>query len=93
MMPNNLSLSGIPVILSQYLTETVTRVVARPWRERLCSWPWQPWIATRTITETVPSRTAVTLDGKILMHPDLYRSLENLQRVENLQRGPVQPWR
>jgi hypothetical protein len=65
------------VYLSVYLTEPGPPVeVARDWRERWWSWPWQPWRRTRTVVSQVPLRGALQqADGSFLMHPETWRQL------------------
>jgi len=42
----------IPVITSPHMTEPVEveREIKRSWKERLFTWPWQPWLSTKVIT-------------------------------------------
>lgn len=49
------SLWGIPVIESPLLTKTILVTHQRTWRERLCSWPWRPWVKEFTTSHVVPS--------------------------------------
>ncbi len=64
-----MSFSGMPIITSPYLTEDEEREVSRTWPERLWSWPWRPWVATKRITVQVPSTQVFVIDGKYVMHP------------------------
>lgn len=51
--------------------------VRRSWRERLFSWPWRPWCATKTVVPKVPMSGGYIIDGhklgggrtRIIMHP------------------------
>lgn len=67
-------IQGVPVILCPWMTETIT--VSRSWRERLLSWPWRPWQSTRS--ERIPSDVIYHMDGKMLMHPQLYFMMRDL---------------
>ena len=70
-----MALDGVPVILSEYLTESEERTVLRGHLERWLSWPWRPWQKTKVVCVQVPSRQVLRFDGKLLMHPATWRSL------------------
>ena len=74
------SLSGRRVLESAYLTESGEPCeVRRQWRERLFSWPWRPFKATRTVIPQVPMKGGYLLaDGTIVMHPETLRQLKSL---------------
>lgn len=44
-------LNGIKVFVDNHCVEHVD--IERTWKERLLSWPWKPWIKTRT--ESIPA--------------------------------------
>ena len=64
----NETIMGRRVIVSPHLTKRVPR----SWRERLFSWPWQPWRATKA----VPSDEVLLMDGMLVMHPATYVMLK-----------------
>lgn len=70
------------LIESLYLTESVERTERRSWRERLLSWPWRPWHATKTVWVQVPSRKAVRLSDRLLVvHPEFKKEIERLSAM------------
>ena len=73
MMP--LRFNDMDVVLSELMTEPKTLNVRRTWRERLCSRPWRPLVAVKTITIQVPSEAVRVWNGKVLMHPALFAEL------------------
>lgn len=70
-------LVGMPVRFSEYLTKPEERIVSRSWRERWLSWPWRPWVATRTLTVQVPSNEALMVGGYLVMHPQAFKALQS----------------
>jgi hypothetical protein len=60
---------GLRIIESPLLTKDEQRTVGRSWRERLWSWPWRPWQATKVITVLVPSDQILRTPGALIMHP------------------------
>lgn len=70
-----MTFAGVRIIESPCLTEAgEPQAVRRSWRERLCSRPWRPWKATKTVVPQVPSRTVYRLaGGRLLMHPEIAR--------------------
>jgi hypothetical protein len=68
-------LAGLKLTQSHYLA--TTRTVNRTWRERLFSWPWRPWLATRI--ERIPDPSLYQLGGDTLVgHP---ATIERLRRA------------
>lgn len=59
-------LTGLRIIESPHLT--VPRTVTRTWRERLFSWPWRPWRATRVVQAPDPSMYQMA-GGLLVGHP------------------------
>jgi hypothetical protein len=49
------TLFGLQVIESPLLTKTITVTKVRTWRERLCTWPWRPWVGRVVHQQVVPS--------------------------------------
>ena len=64
--------SEIPIITSPYLTESKDRIVRRSWRERLCAWPWCPWVSHKTISVQVPSKSIYFVNGAGIFRHDGY---------------------
>lgn len=60
-----------------------TRMVVLTWRQRLCSWPWRPWVGTRTYTTKVPAIYRFD-NGDLLMHPEIAAQLAIYQDSEDL---------
>lgn len=74
--------NGLHVIESIYLTKAGTPYeVRRSWRERLFTIPWRPWQATRTVIPQVPIREAFQFGNSLVMHPDMWRELQELARA------------
>jgi hypothetical protein len=51
------SMWGMRTVVSDMVprTKTIELELRRTWRERLFSWPWRPWAATRLVTKVVPN--------------------------------------
>lgn len=75
-----LTLLGKRVVLNDTAcTKSVDEIVPRPWRERLCSWPWRPWRPTKTVTKLVPSDSIYMLGfmgNTIMMHSQTWKRLK-----------------
>jgi hypothetical protein len=52
--------------------------VRRTWKERLCSRPWAPWCATKTIVPQVPSSKVYIIGGVAHMHPQTFTTLKGI---------------
>jgi hypothetical protein len=54
----------MPIIESAAVptTKEVTITRYRPWRERLWSWPWRPWVATVEVTQRIPSHEVYVIN-------------------------------
>lgn len=78
MSPDGPLFGGQRILESLYLTEAGEPYqVRRTWRERLCSRPWRPLQATKTITPHVPMKGGYQLaDGTLVMHPETVRKLK-----------------
>lgn len=48
----------------------------RSWRDRLCTRPWRPWIAFRTITPQIPDPAVYRIGDALYGHPDTLRTLK-----------------
>lgn len=63
----------------------------RTWRERLLTWPWQPWVVMKGHIEQVPmQKVFVVLGSMIIGHPEVMRRIrKELQNADCnlLQRG------
>jgi hypothetical protein len=65
-----IDLFGIQIVETESLVDTHSRV--RPWKERLFSWPWKPWV--KIVVWQTPSETIYLVDmdavGKrFICHP------------------------
>jgi hypothetical protein len=78
MLPD--SLAGPQVIVSPFAV--TTKSVSRSWRERLLSWPWQPWMPAKRIETPTYFRMSVLGQPYLVLHPALADSL--LQLLENI---------
>lgn len=76
---------GYPVMLSRHLTRTVTVERRRTWIERLTTWPWRPWQATRTVHHATPDHRIYLVPGShgdyLLMHPMMWTHLQDLDNA------------
>lgn len=58
------------ILENALLTDPEDRVVKRTIRERLWSWPWNPFRKTKVIVVQVPSRTTYLLmETNLVCHP------------------------
>jgi hypothetical protein len=75
----NLTFGGMRIIESLLLEEDGEPIIVRRrWVERLFSWPWRPFVATRTIIPRIPYRGAVRVNETTLaMHPATFRRLKD----------------
>lgn len=72
---------GIPIIESPFLTTPVEETVNRSWKERLFSWPWKPWEATKVIHYEIPSTEVLRLPNGIwVCHPAIAQQLRERLR-------------
>lgn len=68
-------LGGMRIIESVFaVTKGKPREVPRTWRQRLWSWPWRPWVRTRTETPMVPASYQLS-SGTIVAHPAVVEEL------------------
>jgi hypothetical protein len=51
------------------------RQMRRSWRERLLSWPWRPWVATKEISVEVPDERYYTFGNVVVCHPAVAQQL------------------
>lgn len=74
----------VRIVESIFLTELGEPIeLARTWRERLWSWPWQPWRRTVMYIPLVPYKGAVRISrNTILMHPETARQLKEQQHAK-----------
>jgi hypothetical protein len=82
-----LAIDPFRVVLSDAMTYMdATHTAPRSWRERLFSWPWRPWVATKPVPRFMPRKDAILLaDGRLVMHPTTYRALQ--ENVEHNARS------
>lgn len=75
-------LTGFYIHTSPYLVTKESRQVPRTWRERLFSWPWQPWVGTKTIMVEVPSKQILNVnDSMWLCHPEMLGTIRKTYGV------------
>lgn len=76
-------------LLSQtpHMTEAGEPIqLKRSWKERLFSFPWKPWNATKTIIPQVPSRDVIRLgDGTLVMHPEIALIIKEMTNITNYE--------
>ena len=70
---------------------TVTKVVKKrlSWRERLLSWPWEPWVSISIEATEVPSQEVI-LDGKrrtIYAHPEVIEKISEAAHGDHRPEG------
>ena len=74
-------IGGIPIKYSQYcvdLDKPIHTEIPRTWKERLFSWPWRPWQATRIVTTYEPTMYRIGWPSPhILAHPAFKTELES----------------
>lgn len=57
------------------------RPARRSWCERLLSWPWRPWQATKQISVEVPDERYYTFGNVVVCHPAMAQELR--ERLAN----------
>ena len=80
------SYNGIRICTNPNLLDTKYKFVERTWKERLFSWPWDPWMHLKYISYTVPSEGIYNLPSQntMIMHPVMARRLqEAIEAREN----------
>jgi len=66
----------IKIVPSPELGDLEDKDVTRTWKERLFSWPWEPWKVMKTVQVFVPSKEVIIFgENTILCHPDLVEPL------------------
>ena len=70
------------IIEDDTLVDRVEHVVGLTWPQRLFSWPWRPWVKTRSWFTHVPSAQMVKIGDTIHMHPEAAR---NLMKTADMQ--------
>lgn len=68
---------GIQVIESVHLVEDGEPCLRHlSWRERLFSWPWEPWVAAELEVPKVPARHGIMLnDHTMVIHPQTLKAM------------------
>lgn len=66
---------GLRICEAEHLTKTEECFLRRTWRERLFTWPWRPWRATRKIFIQVPDPNFYVVGDMVLCHPAMAREL------------------
>ena len=66
------------LITSEAMVDTKLETAPRNWRERLLSWPWQPWVKTKQVQVYVPRQDYVVNErsGTIICHPTMLEPLK-----------------
>lgn len=80
---------GTRIFESIHITIPAERTVIRSWKERLFSWPWRPWQATKVIVEQVPSPNLYRFGQDIVGHPQTIRLLKEQLAQEGLSGDEV----
>ncbi len=76
-MSDQRMIGDMRVRLSEWLTEAGDSVeVKRTWRQRLFSRPWQPWRRTFTMIPQVPMKSALLINGELMMHPQMFEQFK-----------------
>jgi len=73
--------NGMRIYENPLLTVSQMRVLS--WRERLTSWPWRPWVKTRTwqapdpevYVFTIPSMFGGPVMKGVFVHPETAKAL------------------
>lgn len=93
-MPNDLlnvmphTFQGLKVIVNPNLTKPgPPEQVRRTWRERWTTWPWRPWVATKTVVPQVPDDQVYQVRGAFVMHPAVYHQLKAEVDRMNMEGG------
>lgn len=83
------SFGGMRIITSEYMTEAGDPIqVRRTWKERIdlrqpmFSWPWPPFVATRTVVPQVPRRDVLIVNGTLVMHPAMVGELREIAEAQ-----------
>lgn len=74
-----------PIIEDSTLVDRIEHVIALTWSQRLFSWPWRPWVKTRSWFTTVPSRQMLRIGNVVHMHPEAARALRAVAARQRLQ--------
>ena len=69
------ALNGMKVFVSPLHTRVVARHEPRTARERWLSWPWRPWVRTKTIAYAEPADPLVIGGHTVIVHPVHERKL------------------
>lgn len=77
-MSNLGTLQGMKVIENRLMVEDGEPYeVARTWKERLFTWPWQPFKIVNIIIPKVPLKEVWRLgDNTLVMHPDFFEEMK-----------------
>ena len=76
-----------PIIEDSTLVDRIEHVIALTWTQRLFSWPWRPWVKTRSWFTTVPSRQMLRIGNVVHMHPEAARALRAALARQRLERA------
>jgi hypothetical protein len=75
------TINGYPVILNPFMTMVRVTMRDRTWRERLFTRPWRPWLKVTHTEVIMPSDECYVVNGHLVMHPEMLRTLRNAYRV------------
>jgi len=72
-------MGNIPIIYSAYCGHYESEKAMRSWKERLLSWPWNPWVKEKTIQMFVPDMYKIkkAKGWYILMHTSYKSEVNN----------------
>jgi hypothetical protein len=71
-----------------FVTRSTPVTVERSWFERWFSWPWRPWVATKTVLDppVVPHDYAVSIGNDLFCSEKIYERLK--ARREDARANP-----
>ncbi len=72
------ALWGMQIIESEWISEIVKCEVVRNFRERWLSWPWMPWVKTKTVTYRMPLEDIYMIGNNVFCHPAIAVRLRNV---------------
>jgi hypothetical protein len=77
-MPQPLStiLNGQRFYPNELLSVPRNEEIERSWKERLFSWPWQPFKKTKYVTKWVASDEIICFNGTYYAHPDTIEKIK-----------------
>lgn len=70
--------AGVRIVTHNLTVDGPPEVVDRSWKERLWSWPWHPWVQTKTVIPQVPDKNIYHMKSQNMMsmHPIVLAQLK-----------------